>query len=306
MLLDWQEVDQPRSVYILCAQHPATIADTRYDVRPGDSNILPDEVLLAIFYFCLDEDASEKEDVEAWKSLVHVCQRWRSVVSGSPHRLNLRLVCQAETPVGDTLDVWPPFPLIVRSEWIDDSDVDNIITVLERSNRVCRISLIAGDVNLPLKRAVVAMQEPFPELTDLVLDSYFRTTIALPDSFLGGSAPRLRKLRLCGLLFPCLADLLLSTTHLVDLQLYKISHSGYLPPEALATVLSTLTSLRLLALKFRFPQSRPNQARRSPLTTRSLLPVLNKLRFEGVSEYLDDLVARIDAPRLNDLVVFFN
>ena len=166
-------------------------------------NKLPDEVLLAVFDFCLDEDASEKKDVEAWQSLVHVCQRWRCIVFGSPRRLNLRLVCQAEKPVGDTLDVWPPLPLIVRGEWMDDSYVDNITSVLNRSNRVCQIKLINVDL---LERVVPAMQEPFPELTHLVLDSYFRRTTALPDSFLGGSASRLRKLRLYGVPFPGLPN----------------------------------------------------------------------------------------------------
>ena len=75
--------------------------------------MLPDEVLLAIFDSWVDEDAFRKKDVEAWQMLVHVCRRWRSVVFGSPRRLNLRLVCGAKTPARDTLDVWPPLPLII-------------------------------------------------------------------------------------------------------------------------------------------------------------------------------------------------
>jgi hypothetical protein len=49
---------------------------------------------------------SEKLNVEEWQSLVHVCRRWRSLVLGSPRRLNLRLYCTPETPAKDTLDVW--------------------------------------------------------------------------------------------------------------------------------------------------------------------------------------------------------
>ena len=41
--------------------------------------------------------------------------------------------------------------------------------------------------------------------------------------------------------------------------------------------------------------------------TRSVLPVLTGFWFKGVTEYLEDLVARIDAPRLNCLqITFFN
>ena len=265
--------------------------------------MFPDEALLAIFDFCLDEDAFKKTDIEAWQLLAHVCQRWRSVVFGSPRRLNLRLFCGPGKPLRDKLDVWPPLPLVVAGAWLNDSYVDNIITLLEHSNRVCRISLFDDD--LVLKRIVTAMQEPFPELTHLVLDSYFRTTIALPDSFLGGSAPRLQKLRLYGVPFPGLPNLLLFATHLVDLQLYNVYHSENLSPEDLVTALSPMTNLRLFVLKLRSPHSCPIQGSRRPPATRSLLPVLNKLRFEGVTEYLDDLVARIDAPHLNDLVVMF-
>jgi hypothetical protein len=51
--------------------------------------MLPNEILLEIFDFCVDEDASEKDDIEEWQPLVHVCQRWQSIVFGSPCRLNL-------------------------------------------------------------------------------------------------------------------------------------------------------------------------------------------------------------------------
>ena len=270
--------------------------------------MLPDEVLLEIFDFCVDEDALKKEDVEAWQSLVHVCRRWRSVVFGSPRRLNLRLACGPGIFVTDKLDIWPPLPLVIRgSIRRTDPDGDNLITILERRDRVCQINIY--DVELPLGQleVVAAMQEPFPELTDLLLSSFLSTTRVrvLPDSFLVGSVPRLRNLYLNRIPFPGLPKLILSATHLVNIQLYHIPHSGYFTPEALVTALSMLTSLRLLVLKF---QPSPNRASRHPTPTPSrhaLLPALNTLRFEGVSEYLDDLVARIDAPRLNDLEILF-
>jgi hypothetical protein len=99
----------------------------------------------------------------------------------------------------------------------------------------------------------------------------------------------------------------LSATHLVDLSLNNIPHSGYFSPEAMVTALSTTTSLESLELEFQSPLSRPDRASRRPPLTRSVLPVLSYFSFKGVSEYLDDLVARIDAPRLNFLnVTYFN
>src|SRR6266852_2574427 len=72
----------------------------------------------------------------------------------------------------------------------------------------------------------------------------------LPDSFLGGTAPRLRSLTLIGVSFPALPKLLLSATHLVYLHLFYIPQSGYIPPNAMAISLSALTSLESLCLMF--------------------------------------------------------
>jgi hypothetical protein len=157
-----------------------------------------------------------------------------------------------------------------------------------------------------LKKLSAAMLVPFPELTDLVLESYGE--VVLPDSFLGGSAPRLQKLNLDGIPFPGLPNLLLSITHLVYLYLRNIPHSGYFSPEAMVTTLSTLTRLDKLVLDFQSPLSRPDQATQRPHPpTRSVSSVLTYFRFKGDSEYLDDLVARIDAPQLNNLhISFFN
>jgi hypothetical protein len=76
----------------------------------------------------------------------------------------------------------------------------------------------------------------------------------------------------------------------------------------MVTILSTLTSLEELSLDFTSPRSRPDQASRLlPPRIRAVLPVLTLLEFKGVSEYLEDLVARIDAPRLSgSRVIFFN
>jgi len=67
-----------------------------------------------------------------------------------------------------------------------------------------------------------------------------------------------------------------------------------------------LTRLNALSLKFESPRSRPNcESRPLSQLTRSVLPSLTKLHFTGVSEYLEDLVARIDTPRLARLGINF-
>ena len=281
--------------------------------------MLHDDVLLEIFDFYAIEDSRilVRQRIEGWQMLAHVCRRWRSVIFQSPRRLNLRLLCTPNTHVRDTLDIWPPFPLILcdTNSIVDDepSSVDNIIAVLEHHDRVCQIELR----NLTCSKFgyiedSAALRKPFPELTDLLLGTcgYDGSGPILPDSFLGGAAPRLQSLRLDGVALPALPRLHLSAPHLVYLDLFNIPSSGYIPPEVMATSLSALTTLESFFLHFRYPRPRPAlESRRPPPPplTRSILPSLTSIWFKGASEYLEEILARIDAPRLDELhITFFN
>ena len=129
---------------------------------------------------------------------------------------------------------------------------------------------------------------------------------AIPESFLGGSAPRLQHLELEYIRFPGLPKLLLSAIDLVSLSVSKTPHSGYISPEAMARCLSTLTRLESLSLGFRSTLSRPVQETQRPHPpTRSALPALFVFQFAGVTEYLEDFVARIDAPLLHSFDIKF-
>jgi hypothetical protein len=187
--------------------------------------------------------------------------------------------------------------------------VDNVIAELEHSDRIRQFTLrVDCHSTSQNENFWTAMQAPFPELTILCLSLPFIPVPVLPDSFLGGSAPRLRYFYLIAVPFPGLPKLLLSATHLVNLYLHDIPHSGYISPEAMVTCLSMLTSLETLQLGFKSPQSCPDQEnRRSPPPTRSILPALTTFWFKGVNEYLEDLVSCIDSHRLYRLLTtFFN
>jgi len=188
------------------------------------------------------------------------------------------------------------------------SDVDNVLAALEHHDRLCEVTL--WDVPSPqLEEFSAAMKEPSLALTHLWLksnDDKAAPVHVIPDSFLGGSAPRLRLLFLRRVPFPGLPKLLFSATGLVHLELHNIPHSGYVLPETIATCISTSTGLKRLVLKFESPQSRPaRQSRRPPPQSRSVLPALIDFSFTGVSEYLEDLVARIDAPLLSYMSITF-
>jgi hypothetical protein len=192
--------------------------------------------------------------------------------------------------------------------------MDGLTSALEHTNRICQINLhLRSLTTSQIEKVWTAMQVPFPELTALTLyspGSPSETVPVIPDSFLGGSAPRLRLLTLLGIPFPGLQNLLLSATHLVQLHLPGVPHSGYISPEEMVTCLFVLTSLKRLSLGFESPQSSPDQESghyAPPRPTRSVLPTLMAFSFKGVNENLEDLLARIDAPRLHRLwITFFN
>src|SRR5260370_24195108 len=178
------------------------------------------------------------------------------------------------------------------------SVVDNIVVALGPSNCVCEVDVWDADQG-QLEKILAAMHVPFPELTKLQLDgldSRDETTLpVIPDSFLGGSLPRLRVIKLSGIPCPGLPKLLLSATHLVELCLSNIPHSGYFSPEAMVALLSTLSSLEKLRLRFQSPQSHPDlESRRPPPLKRSVIPSLTQFIFKGVMAYLEHRLTCFD------------
>ena len=272
---------------------------------------LPDDVLLAMFDFYVAKDQglptfisiSEKREIESWQSLVHVCRRWRGLVFASPRRLNLRLWYTARM----SINVWPAIPLLIRRE---DYSVDDVIADLEYSNRIRQLEIYVDQYSTrEIKQLWTAMQVPFPKLAALLLAHDDSSSVpVLPDSFLGGSAPRLRSLILDSIPFPGIPKLLLSATHLGLLFLTNIPHSAYISPEAMATCLSPLTSLQILNLGFESPRSCPDLESQPPfLPTRFDIPILSHFMFKGASEYFEEFLARIDAPQICWLsITFFN
>jgi hypothetical protein len=272
------------------------------DVGQTTVNNLPDEALLDIFSVYLNDDDQDRiQSVDKWHTLVHVCRRWRDLVFASPRRLNLRLLCRRRTPVREMLDIWPALPIEINDlrvgRWKEGQD--DIIAALEHPDRVRSIALRPFSSSA-WEVLVAAMQAPFPELTYLRLWSDGGSTLALPNSFLGGSAPRLRTLKLGNISFPAVSNLLLSASDLVDLSFCNIPHSGYISPEAMVACLSSLNRLEYLRLGFKSEPHRSHPDQPSPPPqTRVVFPALTDLTFQGMTDYLDGFLARIDTPVIN-------
>jgi hypothetical protein len=272
--------------------------------------MLPDDVLVDIFNFYEDHgnlpwwDHWDDDWQDPWHTLVHVCRRWRYLVFASPRRLNLRLNYRGHRPISEVLDAWPVLPISLISVFDASHErLGNRVGALESEHyhRICEIH--TRMTNSHWERFTEAMQKPFPELTDLTVWTDDVVPV-LPESFLCGSAPSLRTLMLISIAFPSISKILLSAHQLVKLDLWDIPDSGYFSPDALATSLTVMTRLEFLRLGFHSPRSRP-ESRTLPPPTRFVLPALTRLIFTGVYEYLEDLLARIDAPLLDDLDIEF-
>ena len=267
-------------------------------------DMLPDELLLEIF------DWDDWSYDEQWHALVHVCQRWRQIAFASSRRLRLGILCCEGTPVRKYLGIWPDLPISLEYlSWgrsITADDEDNILAALEHPDRVRAIALdLTGSM---WEKVVTVMKEPFPELRHLsCTSSKDGNTPIFPPKFLGGHAPFcLDEVDLWGIPFPALPTLLLSASNLRRLSLSKIPPTGYISPEAIVASLATLPRLDDFMIEFQSATSRPNRIDPPPVT-RAVLSALTTFRFTGASEYLEDLVARIDSPRLSDICIqYFN
>jgi len=180
-------------------------------------------------------------------------------------------------------------------------DVTNVIATLRHHNRVCKIYYRNQYSQEFLLKEFAAIDEPFLALKSMELIlPYGQNVPVLPDSFLGGSAPHLRSLKLKGIPYPSIGRLLSSTTNLVQLSLWGIPLSGYISPKTIVPCLSTLARLKSLELGFQCRHSWAHRRSRHPLPlTCVVFPSLIYLRFWGDIEYLEDILSQIETPMLN-------
>lgn len=113
--------------------------DTGPLCKQGIMGIFPAYALLEIFSFYVDQARADE-----WYALAHVCQTWRYVVLGSPHRLNLHLLCTTRSPVRRMLDIWPPLPFVISNpsnrEMCWKRGASDIIAALGHKDRIVEIT----------------------------------------------------------------------------------------------------------------------------------------------------------------------
>ena len=280
-------------------------------------NVLDNDSLLNIFYlyrpFFLGEDEDgvnrllggrQWHQGRWWYQPAHVCQRWRNLILGSASYLRLSLVCTNCTPIKNMLAHSPPLPLTVDyigEDGITAEDEEAILLALEQRHRVRHLRLAFPVQNL--RKLVMAINEEFPILEYLILDtpSKDRMALMLPETL---QAPNLHHLALTGFACPIRPRLHPTAASIVTLSLIINHQSAYFQPNVLIQWISFIPQLERLAIAFSFPV--PNrdverQLTRTPITTHITLPNLRLFVFRGVSAYLEAVLCRITTPRLENL-----
>lgn len=292
----------------------ATKANLCLAEENGPINKLPVEILLQIFsFYCQDAMTRSRGRQWAWHRLFHVCSTWRSIITSSCHYLDLRLFCTNGTPVKNTLYCWPDLPIVMRYVTSTElhplaaEDEDEIVAALQKPGRIHTIHLPLTKTLLGKLATKTQVRGSFPAMELLELNSQSETGLALPHQFLGGEAPRLHTLRTTKIAFSALPRFLWSAKRLVSLQLEAIPSGGHIPPGVLITALSEMDTLQMFHIHFLSPTSDsvPNLKEFIQYSPSIKLSVLKYFEFYGDYQYLEYLLARIDAPVKYIYITFF-
>jgi hypothetical protein len=283
--------------------------------------ILNDDSLLNVFYFCRSSVFEEDEDGVVqladwdserwWYKFVQVCRRWRYLILGSASHLRLSLLCTCGTPVADMLEHSPPLPLIIHyndeNYDVTADEEEGIILALQHRDRIRRICLY---LPIPsLQKLITAIDDEFPILEYMLMTPPAKhdTQLIIPSTC---QAPQLRHLVLEHFSSPIGSPLLTSAVGIVFLLLRWIHPSTYPHPNHLLQSLSFLPQLERLEIGFLSPipsREIERQLLRTPITTHITLSHLRWFDFRGISAYLESLLPQIITPRLGDLRLrFFN
>ena len=309
-----------RYAFFSCCPHQLMSMAPRDSLHTASIHILDDDSLLHIFYLYrppifdgdMDDEfhlvAGQEWDCERWwYGLAQVCRRWRNLILGSAPYLRLCLVCTHGTPVADMLAHSPPFPLFI--DYLDaELDIaeeeEDIILALEQRDRVRRVRI---RMPLPIIQKLVAVIEgEYPVLEYLIMTP--STNVDSTASILSETlhAPHLRHLTLRGFTLPTGSRLLTTAVGIVTLCLFMEHRSAYfqIQPHTLLRWLSFLPQLETLRIDFFFPTLNgevESQLMHTPIMTHVTFPNLRRFEFQGASAYLEAVVSRITAPRLEKL-----
>ena len=232
-----------------------------------------------------------------------------ALILGSASYLGLSLVCTNGMPVEDILAHSPSLPLTIDYIGIigiTAEDEEGTLLTLEQRHRVRHLRLVFPVQDL--RKLVMTIDGEFPILEYLIMEPSLKenTALMLLETL---QAPNLHHLALDGFACSIRSRLHPTTAGLVTLCLVVMHPSAYFQPNILLQWISSMPQLESLAVLLSFPV--PNrdverQLTHTPITTHIILPNLRFFCFRGVSSYLETVVCRIMAPRLERLQIHYS
>ena len=205
----------------------------------------------------------------------------------------------------------PPLPLIIdydgENDDISAEDEEGIALALEKHDRVRRIRLWMPVSKLEKLLPLMSIVEEYPVLEYVIVGPVAKgdPALMLPETL---QAQNVHHLLLSGFTFPKRSRLLTTAVGLVTLNLYIEHQFADLRPTVLLQCLSSMPQLETLEIAFSYPFPNRDVARQflhTPITTHVTLPNLRQFLFRGVTAYLEAVVRRVTAPRLEKLEINF-
>jgi hypothetical protein len=205
----------------------------------------------------------------------------------------------------------PPLPLFIDYIQMDTDpaitaeEEEGILLALGQHNRVRRVRLHMPVPNL--RKLIMALVEEYPVLEYLIMmpstppTNVTSTALLLPETL---QAPHLRHLLLKGFAFPIGSRFFMTAVGIVTFYLLIDHQSAYFEPDTLLQWISFMPQLETLRVVFISPVLNDDvetQPMHAPIMTHVTFPNLRRFEFQGASAYLEAVVHRITAPRLEKL-----
>jgi hypothetical protein len=220
----------------------------------------------------------------------------------SSSRLDLGITVGPQKPGNIKTILSSSLPIFIDYRWMDGDLTGSALwrfrAALRHQGRVREISFGVTSANFNTFFEETGCH--FPVLESLALYFSFRNESKIPDAFLRGpdlSVLHLRRLKLTNVSLASVSGFLLSATALTDL--YLVIDAG----KPLLACLQGMPCLRSLAL---FIAGRPPDSPWQPSTLKDIIPLsqLTSFRYyHGRVDFLEDLVAGLSAPSLQDVEI---
>jgi hypothetical protein len=260
---------------------------------PAPISQLPDELLCAIFSYCLlsihDNPKNHRVIVAANLLITRVCRRWRRVSLGSSN-LWSRIPCFNARVTKLFLARSGTAPITVISHLPDS---ESLATALSDIGRARRISVQTSATTL--KQSESAWSSPAPLLERCSLSLCTGWWAWLPENFLGSTAPRLRYLHFDNVAVDW-ASLQKSgiIQHLRELQVESVPSMHRPGPETILALIECMPSLESLFLSDALLNSDTSKPR--PLRSTVVLSRLSYLYIAGPTAAISEVLEHVNAP----------